>query len=78
MAYDGRPKDMLAYFGHSDYADVFEEMEKNPQRDWTGEFVRRSGAPPFPASTSPLPGGRTVGRAPPGHARHSSAASSRL
>lgn len=38
MAYFGPPAEGLRYFGKSDWADVFQGFEDQPDRDWGGEY----------------------------------------
>ena len=39
MAYYGPPGKGSAYFGQSDWAEVFQAFERYPDRDWAGEFA---------------------------------------
>jgi energy-coupling factor transporter ATP-binding protein EcfA2 len=38
MAYFGPPDEGLKYFGKTDWADVFQGFEDQPERDWAGEY----------------------------------------
>jgi ABC-type multidrug transport system ATPase subunit/pSer/pThr/pTyr-binding forkhead associated (FHA) protein len=38
MAYFGPPDEGLKYFGKTDWADVFQGFEDQPDRDWAGEY----------------------------------------
>ncbi len=40
IAFYGPPAEGLSHFGQSDWADVFTEFERQPDRDWAGEFSR--------------------------------------
>ncbi|HEX4090953.1 MAG TPA: FHA domain-containing protein [Trebonia sp.] len=42
VAYFGTPADGLRHFGRGDWAEVFQDFEAQPGRDWAGEY-RRSG-----------------------------------
>lgn len=60
VAYDGPPADALAYFGVSDYAEVFLLLERDRDQDWTARLrsarAGRSAAPPrIQGSRSPGP-----------------------
>ncbi len=46
VAFFGRPEDARAYFGVSDFADVFERIEADPRADWPERFLRSSYARP--------------------------------
>ncbi len=38
LAFFGKPQSALGYFGHDNYADVFQELSSDRSRDWTSEF----------------------------------------
>ena len=40
VAYYGPPAEGLRYFGQTRWDVVFEEFEKQPERDWAAEFTR--------------------------------------
>ena len=39
-AFFGSPKDALGFFGHSDYPEIFRELEQRQDIDWKGRFER--------------------------------------
>jgi len=40
LAYYGPPADSLGYFGRPGWAEVFQAFDREPGRDWAGEFAR--------------------------------------
>ena len=40
IAYYGPPADSLGYFGQPGWAEVFQAFDRDPRRDWAGEFTR--------------------------------------
>jgi ABC transport system ATP-binding/permease protein len=65
VAYDGPPADALAYFGVTDFAEVFLLLERERDEDWTGRLRRSS-------LVRPAPRPRVDGARMPGPARSSS------
>ena len=66
IAFYGPPAEGLSHFGQPDWADVFTEFERQPDRDWAGEFSRSpmharyveaglSGGVAAPVSRQPVP-----------------------
>lgn len=68
LAFFGRPQSALAYFGHDDYADVFQELSQDRRRDWTSQFTshrpsRGSEARPSAAPARPVTNAEHAGTA---------------
>ena len=40
VAYFGTPADGLRHFGHRDWAEVFQDFEAQPDRDWAADYRR--------------------------------------
>ena len=40
VAYFGTPADGLRHFGHDDWAEVFQDFEAQPDRDWAADYRR--------------------------------------
>ncbi len=40
VAYFGTPADGLRHFGHADWAEVFQDFEAQPDRDWAADYRR--------------------------------------
>ena len=72
VAFFGPPEEGLSYFGQPGWAEVFQAFDRQPERDWAGEFAARGStsvtspsrrrSPRSPAARRPrAPGPRSAG-----------------